>query len=287
MDKVFAAINWIVRKIFFITIVVLLIFYIRWFRLTPWVFFDDPTFAYMFGLILLIVYGIFIKAWFVSKNAILKMFLLLISIGVLVINCLYLEIHIPRLVTTVKCNSIRYYITSYSPFLDEQWQYDQLSKWRGVFYQSTPLRFSGLPSYRIICDEEKKEANLVNTFNDVLYYTDAENPRFYVENVHAKLKGHLYFIAREVSFEGCNKEKRNCAISIYIPYECKLDYTACNPLPIRYTDRGSELLYLQADKTTGDVFLFIKSLGNGDETLIFSYGNVPRCYVDHCSILDQ
>lgn len=293
--------KWTIDIIFLIPFAIMVMFYVKWFRLTPWVFFDDPTFGFVFGFILLVVHGILVKAWFSSKDTFGRGILFFISILVFGINYLYLDVHIPRLATTTKCNGIRYNISYYAPFGDEQLQYDHLSQWKGLYYKSSGFRYVGSANYKIICDEEKKEANFVDKYTKVLYYTDGENPRQYVEYAGAKLRGHRYFVSRKVSFPGdCVTEISNCAIETYALYECKLDYTSCNPLPIRYTtDIGADTLDLKADKTTNEISLFRhrsrfryecqyqKCLGGVYKALIFTYGESPRCYVEGCSILNQ
>jgi hypothetical protein len=54
----------------------------------------------------------------------------------------------------------------------------------------------------------------------------------------------------------CVTEISNCAIETYALYECKLDYSDCNPLPLRYTtDIGADTLDLKADKTANEINL--------------------------------
>ena len=169
-----------------------------------------------------------------------------------------------------------------------------------------------MDGYKIICDEGKREANFVDTYNHVLYYTDGENARIYEEYVGAKLRGHRYFISRELSFpEDCTEEIFNCALFNYTLFKCNLDYTNCNPLPIHYQrENSAKLLELRIDKKANEISLYEEGVhlsniysespncppgittnetihDEEEDTLIFTYGENPRCYVDGCSITNE
>ena len=58
--------KWAIEIIFLIPFAIIVMYYVKWFRLTPWVFFDEPTFAYVFGFILLVVHGILVKGLFLK-----------------------------------------------------------------------------------------------------------------------------------------------------------------------------------------------------------------------------
>ena len=288
LDKIFGAIHWAIPKIFLITLVVLVVFYLRWFQLTPFAFLDNPEFGYIVGFILLLIYGLFVKAWLASKNIFWKSLFFVVSILLLGINSLYLEIHIPRLSTTAKCNGTRYYISDYAPLGDEQYLFAQISGWKGIFYESTFGIYMSVGSYKIVCDEEKKETHFVEKFSRLLVYTDSENPRAYVQYVRARLRDHLYFLSEEISGleAGCDEGMQGCLVLTYTLYECQLDYTACNPLPIRYTTNNSANTFeLETDPKANEIILLEQYLDSYDETLIFVYGKNPRCYVDGCEVL--
>jgi hypothetical protein len=155
MNNIFDAIKWFIRNFFFITIAVFVIIYLRWFRLTPFVFLDDPSEAFIGGFVLLIIYGVLSKLLSLTKGSVLKAVLFIASIIFLYINALYLNIHMPRIVSTSKCDGITYYVTHNKPLLDEQWSYIQLSKWKGVInYESHFQGYApGVTGDQIICDK--------------------------------------------------------------------------------------------------------------------------------------
>ncbi len=132
MKNISSAFKWAIRHFFTLTIGAFIIFYLRWFRLTPFVFDDDPTSAFIGGCVLLIIYGVLVNIFARAKSgSFLKALLAVINILVLCINTLYLYIHIPSIETTLVCNGVKYYITYGAPLGDEQWTYVQMSKWRG------------------------------------------------------------------------------------------------------------------------------------------------------------
>jgi hypothetical protein len=158
MDKISAVIRWIVYNSFFISIVVFVLFYLWWFRLTPFVFLDYPTQAFLGGSIMLIIYSALSVAISRTKHNVLKPILSIVNIIFFAMNFMYLDIHIPRIKTTANCNGVTYYITRYSPLLDERWTYVQESKWKGYFnYESHFYGYDrpGLGEKEIICEEMK------------------------------------------------------------------------------------------------------------------------------------
>jgi hypothetical protein len=288
MNNISNAIKWAIRNFFFITIAIFIIIYLWWFRLTPFVFLDDPTTAFVGGFILLIVYLAFSLALSLSKHVFLKAIFYFFNFIFLMVNVLYLEIHIPRIETSKKCNGETYYITYGAPLLDEQWTYVQVSKWKGLVYESHFWGYApGSAANDIICDTNRKETHFIRNFSDpsTLIFIDGENPQGFYEYASARLKNSLYFLSEDWSIENCTNEQYwACDISVYTLYKCKSNYTDCNPLPITYTSGDVDFLELRADETTNEIILFEHYSGSDDETLIFTYGENSRCYVDGCTI---
>jgi len=70
-----------------------------------------------------------------------------------------------------------------------------------------------------------------------------------------------------------------------ILYEWNLDYTGCDPLLIQYTGNNDESLDLEVDEIANEVNLADQF--SYHETLIFSDGLHPRCYVNGCTITSE
>ncbi len=281
--------KWAIRNFFFIAIAILILFYLRWFRLTPFVFLDDPTFAFIGGFVLLIIFFVLSKLLSSTKHVFPKTVLYFLNLVFLTMNIVYLDIHIPKIGTSLKCNGATYYITYGAPLGDEQLTYVQLSKWWGLFnYKSIFFGYSpGSGANDILCDVEMKETHFIRTDSDLgtLTFIDGENPQNFYEYARARLKDNLYFLSEDRSIENCTNEQYwTCDIFVYKLYECKSDYTNCNPLPISYTSGDVDFLELRTDETTNEVSLVELYLGSDDETQIFTYGKNSRCYVDGCTI---
>ncbi len=199
MDKVKNVITWITHNFFFITIVAFALIYLRWFQLTPLVFshYNDANAAYIVGLILLGTYGFFAFLIKLSKNQKLLKAILSIPAAIFLFgNILHAMTFFPSLDVIAKCNGSTYYITWMHPFGDYQWTFYNLTVWRSFLkYDSSFFGYlPGAGPYRIVCDEEKNEANIIRTMNDVLVYTDGENPRSYDEYAGIEFNGYQYFL---------------------------------------------------------------------------------------------
>lgn len=283
MNKFSSAIKWTFRNLFLLTVVVFIVFYLRWFHLTPFVVGRNPASACICGCALLGIYGALIHIFVHVKSNGLKALLAAINIFLLGVNALYLYIHMPHLETTARCNGARYYITYSAPLGDEQWTYVQMSKWRGISYQSYFWGYAPeAAGNEIRCDIGKKET-LFLRLGGGLIFIDGENPQRFYKYAGTQLKNNLYFMSEDWhTLKDCNREESwTCDVSVYTLYKCKSNYTDCNPLPITYTSGDGDFLELRADDITNEVSLY---LGIDDETLVFTYGENSRCYVDGCTI---
>jgi hypothetical protein len=69
-----------------------------------------------------------------------------------------------------------------------------------------------------------------------------------------------------------------------------LDYTGCHPLPITYKGSGANTYSLTTNKETNEITLIEESVeysADGDDTIVFTYGESPRCFVEGCSIINK
>ena len=289
MNKIIDALKWVICNFFPLTIAILALFYLRWFRLAPFVLLDDPTFAFIGGLILLILYLAFSKLLLVVKNNILRVVFGFLSITLLVINAVYLDIHIPRVETRARCNGVTYYLTYGHPLGDEQWTYVHMSKWNGISYQSHFFGYApDAAGNKIVCDEARKEAHFIKSFGDPanLIYIDGENPQAFEGHNGARLKNRFYFMSEDWSLQQdcANQYTEECSIVVFMLYECELDYTNCNRLRISYTADNYEFIELRPDESRNEISLMEEHLSIEVETLIFTYGENPVCYVEGCTI---
>ena len=122
------------------------------------------------------------------------------------------------------------------------------------------------------------EINIVHTrFGDgfkYLEYTYGKEPRYY--DYPALLNDHLYYLAHYYN--------PGPKTTTFLLYECNLDNTSCKQLPIRYVGSG----YLRdtvANEAKGEINVFIDDQMEQD-TLIFTWGKNPQCFVEGCEIFD-
>jgi hypothetical protein len=288
-NKTFNTVRWVGQNFFFISIVVLVVFYLRWFRLTPFVSGDDPTDAFVVGCFLLLIFLIVSISLARTTDTRLKFMLLMGNATLLFMNSAYLFIHIPWIETTASCNGIRYFITHGAPFGDEQWTYVQMSKWKGISYESHFWGYApGAGANEIICDEKRKEAHFVRTFRDppALVYIDGENPQDFEGHSGKRLNNKLYFVAEDWFLQqNCTGQYAwECDVYVFTLYECESDYTNCNRLPISYTTDDKDFIDLRPDESRNEISFIEDHSSIDEEILIFTYGERPNCYVDGCTI---
>lgn len=282
MNKI---INWSTRNFFFIAIGIFMIIYLRWFQLTPLEFgyYNDPNGAYIFGLKLLGIYFSFLMLTRIVKNhRLLKNLFSIVTFLFLGINIIHVFFFLPRITTTTKCNGKLYFITDNSGTLGYFKSYDQLTIWKGLQYESHFFGYSQGP-YEIICDEAQGNANIIRTINGVLTYSHGESSQSFYDYAGAEFENHQYFLA----FTCNNWHDYTCPSETYTLYECNLDYKSCASLHISYTSDNVDYLVLEANQETGEINLYDDYEDNPDRTLIFTYSEHPRCYVEGCEILDE
>jgi hypothetical protein len=76
----------------------------------------------------------------------------------------------------------------------------------------------------------------------------------------------------------------SCDSYTYTLYECDLDYTSCDPLPVQYTETNHEYEwgYLDINEATNEINAY-----SFKDSLIFTYGENPVCHIHRCEILGQ
>ena len=279
---------WLSKNLFLVSSTMLGIIYVRWFQIIPIELnknnFFGPSYRasnpFIVGVILFSTYIFLATAtWFAKNHQTSRVFILTPTILVFCVELIFTWIFFPSQPKSARCNETTYYISKYRSLPDPQWSYWQLTKWKGITnYETHFIGNSGIS--KIICDETNKQANIVNG-PGVLIETDGEKPRRFDNYAWAELKDSQYFLASECN----NWESGACESASYVLYECKLDYTACNPLSIKYTDYFNRQLILEENKSTNEISLYDDYEDNPNRILIFTYGENPRCYVDKCEIL--
>jgi hypothetical protein len=213
-----------------------------------------------------------------SPGKILPVLLFITTFPVLAGNIAYPISFFPKIVANKEFGDFKYYII---------WQYDidyhsylsfyKCEKWS---FKCDSLPTSQMNFDEIIIDKEKNEVSARG--NSGLSYTDGNNPRVY-QGYSVQLGNHIYQMAvnaRELLI--CIAH--SCDSYTYTLYECDLDYTSCDPLPVQYTETNHEYEwgYLDINEATNEINAY-----SFKDSLIFTYGENPVCHIHRCEILGQ
>jgi hypothetical protein len=265
------------RYFFYSSIAIISIYYVKWFLIDPFIYPGgrDSTSNFRGSMFLLIVYG----CLFVFSQITRKVIFYVFSFILLLVNFNYLNVRMPYLEIAFRCNGATYYIVStyWDVFFDAE-----LTKWQGGLNYETHY-FPNKPVVKIVCDEQKAEINFIGS-DDMLIHSEGKASRSFYYTT-AQLDDNRFFLS-----EGYSCEK-TCTISSYTLYQCKSDFTACNPLPISYKvtyekDAGADY-ELKSDEVANTVSLFESLPVNVDKKLIFTFGEDMLCYAEGCVIDDK
>lgn len=262
------------RYFFYASLAIIAFQYIKWFLIDPFV---PPggrssNWNFQIGIFFLLVYG----ASFFLSQILSGRFFFFTAVLALAVNIAYLSDRMPSLEASFRCQGAQYYVAEihYIDYFDTE-----MTKWSGG------LRFEThyVPSrriYEIVCDEHEAEINFIGN-DELLFYSEGElTHTFYYDT--AQLGNNRYFLEEVYTCDS------GCKVSSYRLYQCNLDFTACNPLPISYTEApegGADAIYgLKADVVTGTVSLYQWFQADNDEKLIFSFGEEMHCYAEGCVI---
>ena len=284
MNKVVDLIGWVRSNFLYLTITFFVLLYIWWFRLNPIVFApgelaSDPL---IFGLALLFIYIFIIGLMkFSQKRSFVRALSYVIAVLFFAVNTLFVYVYFPRLEASTHFGKTTYFITSNFPFL-ECCGYHQFTKWEGIFQYESNFYGYNMPQVKFIYDKKTEEVSLVDVSEgfEKLYETFGKSHRSY--EGYAKLETHLYYSSAK-----CNRNKEGvCETWTYVLYQCEMDNTSCTLLPIEYTTGSDGWVNLQANEATEEIdFYFESHYSTDDETLIYTYGQSPRCFVDGCIII--
>lgn len=301
MEKTKNLIEWIAKRLFPISIVIFILIYLWWFRLTPWnpsmSIWDPPKVCcinnshYRFGLALFIFYivsGTF--WWLVKKRGCLETFFRVTMIFFFILNSSFTAVFLPRIIDTAKYRGIVYYLVYYSNWPEHTpWEYYQLTKWQGVFRYDTH-GVSGGGGLEIRYDEKMQLVSVVKVFPtnyERLVYSDSVPPRVYDYGygVDVEFEGKRYYVSYQ-----CNRDPKYsylCESYTNMLYQCELDNTSCIPLLFKYTGDPAFGLYVENGGAVNSINVFF-DIGRfpGKKTLIYTFGKHSYCYVEGCEILE-
>ena len=110
--------------------------------------------------------------------------------------------------------------------------------------------------------------------NDYLIYADGEQPHEILAS--EQFENNIYYVGVYPAYGSSSEEYT------YVLYKCQTSFTSCERLPFHYADTGGSF-ELEFNDSTHEVEVYQWKYKIGD-TLIFSLGAEPQCYVERCTI---
>jgi hypothetical protein len=208
------------------------------------------------------------------------------------VNCLSVSAiaAMPDILDTANINGIKYYLVAEPEALDIHVYYS-LYKCTSFGFKCSPTSFYWGPTtgdidLHLMQDENNpNEIYVLKTHysNDAsdLMYSDGTQSIYYDYASSSQVGNHLYYLAYIRVPNTIYREHSR----IYKLYQCNLDNTNCIRLPFEYQSMGTYTT-IDTNETTGEIKIFIDSVVKQD-TLIYTYGENPHCYVDGCIITDK
>jgi hypothetical protein len=274
MEKAKNIFRWIYRNFFFISFATFFPFYVRRFWLLPS---KEGLFSGIIWIFILVCIAVILRIKKYPSWMVISLFVYFIFFSAA--NVLNIYFNVLRIDDYAKYNGVRYYIVSYPHYFDPPWRIYNFTEWSGLFrFKSQQIDHAGL---KIRYDEKMGLVSLVSIGFDgqeQLVFTDSDPPREY-GHIFAQNNRNLYYISPQ-----CNQGDDGY-FCIYTLYQCEMDNTSCVLIPFRYTSRET-YAYLKFNETTDEIDVYIAPTF-GDDFLIYSYGDHPRCYVDGCEILES
>lgn len=216
-----------------------------------------------------------------NDNKTLRILLFIVTLPILSINVAYPISYFPDVTDQKDWGNDRYYLVWEIEGMDANSNF-MLYKCQKSSIKCEELyrTYSEMWVDTILVDKEKKEVSVIDgNFNKGLAFTYGENPRRY-DAFPVQLGDHIYQPTVGNDDEHC--ETTDCDFDVHNIYECNLDYTSCDRIPMQYSASWDVWIHLQVNETTNEINLY-----DDDDTLIYTYGEHPVCYVDDCVILDK
>jgi len=274
-------IRWVIDNFFILVLMIYVLFYARWFMISP---IDDymldlGTFA--FGIDLLIFSTIILLLWRVSvKHKTLRSFFSATTVLSLVLTGLYLFSFMPDLEQVALFNGKLYFLTRHREWLSNGMSIPLLAKWDSKLRHTTNGLGETCCTLRLTSDPHSHEVSVVEITGtyQALAYTDSDPPRAY--ELDTQIGNYRYYPSWD-----CTSD---CQINTYTVYRCTLENTGCVQLPFQYSGGQAYDIVISQDELTHEINIYFW-IGHypGAETLIFTYGNISRCHVSGCQLLTK
>jgi hypothetical protein len=241
--------------------------------------------AFSLPFILIVIgYILVVKS---RHHALLKFAVIFLSVPVFCLGS-YILISYPMLVDKKQFNDFTYYL-NYEPQLFDP-PVVNLYRCKSHSFSCQQTSFSsyayptGVIKYALGIDAANNEVTVLALYdsgNLFMEYAYGNPPRYY--DYPERIGDELYYLAyyrlseAEIPYQ-----------YTWMLYRCNLDNTDCVRLPFQYTGDEDFITALEFNEATQEINLFFHYYPYDENpTLIYTYGEHPRCYVEGCEILEK
>jgi hypothetical protein len=284
MEKIKRGFNWALKNFLLISTIIFLALYARWFLLIPSIQLLVIVTSWVLANLILIIIIRRSKNRTLLKTAALIVWIFLFAITSLESFSVFLFSN-PKVIDSGIYNRTVYLLvayhndaTTYSP------DHHNLTKWYGLFRFETQYVDFTSGHARLFYDKKLGIVNIVahdeETGKEWLIFADTDLPRHYTLRGISSENYRFY-----PSVECIEYTSNTCMTHKHMIYQCELDNTGCTPLPFQFTGKD-DYAYIELNEATQEYEFYIWP-NIGDEFLVYSYGDHPRCYVEGCEILSQ
>ncbi len=279
-------IRWIINNFFILLLAVYGLLYASWFLVSP---IDDSledlgTFA--LGLKLLIFSAVVLTLWrvFIQRKLLRAIFSIITYLS-FSLTGLYLLFFMPGLEQIASFNGNLYFLTYHTEFLGSGEYRPLLAKWDSQLHHSISGLGETCCTLRLTYDPLLRVVSVVQIIgsSQTLAYADSDPPRFYEQDT--QLGDYRYYPAWDC-YASSAALGSICDVFTYTVYRCALDNTGCTQLPFQYSGDYAFDIKMSQDEQTREINVYFW-IGDypGVQTLIFTYGDNPRCHVPKCQLL--
>jgi len=278
-------IRWVSKNFFIILLAVYILFFLRWFVVSPIDDYLDDLGTFAFGLKLLISSTVVLALWrvFIQRNTLRKT-LSFTTIFSFALTGLYLFSFMPEVEQIASYNGYTYFLTYHQEFLDNGQYSPLLAKWDSKFHHSISGLGETCCTLRLTYDSLLHVVNVVQIAGttQTLAYTDSNPPRDYESDTQLGL--YRYY----PSWECTSTQNSICQTYTYTVYRCSLENTGCEQLPFQYSGDYAFEIEMSQDEQTHEINIYFW-IGDypGTRTLIFTYGDNSDCHVAECQLFTQ